>query len=187
MAFQEVKRRPGGRTEPPPSRDWRLEPGAVLFSRTGPLGWLANWHRAPFDARGRSYHHVEGWMQASKHAGNPEFARAIRAAASASQARDMGAARQLWADLDVGKRPLTPAELDRWQASKLGILHEGVLAKFAQNPPLGRKLAATGDAPLVYDCDNAFYGCGRDGLGHNHLGRALMRVRAEVRRPPPRP
>ena len=155
----------------------------MLFDKSGALGWMGNWHAASFDVRGRAYHHVEGWMQAAKHAGNPEFAREIRATASASQARAMGIEKRLWADLDAGKRALTPGELGRWRATKLDILHEGLRAKFTQHRILGRRLLATGDAPLVYDDpDDAFYGCGVDGRGHNHLGRALMRVRSELRK-----
>lgn len=141
------------------------------------------WHRSPFEVRGRTYYHIEGWMQSIKHSPNPEFSQAIRATASASQARDMGAERTLWADLDSGKRPLTPREVHRWNDIKLEVLHEGLLAKFVQNPNLKRKLLDTGNEDLVYadPTSSAFYGQGDDGKGANHLGRMLMRVRHELR------
>lgn len=142
--------------------------------------WLANAHESPFVVDGKRYYHVEGWMQAKKHEGNPEFSEEIRRTPSASQARVMGAERVLWADLDLGKRGLRPEEIDRWDRIKLATLRQGLWAKFEQNRDLAKRLADTGVATLVYDDPDPFYGCGPQGDGENHLGRLLMEVRLRL-------
>jgi ribA/ribD-fused uncharacterized protein len=151
----------------------------LLFGRAC---WLGPWHAAPMDVQGRAYHHVEGWMQSQKHACNPQFAAHIRRAESASQARDMGAARELWADLDLGKRALTPHELADWDARKFDVLVTGLRAKFEQHPRLARRLAQTAGRDLVFDDPHPLWGRGADGTGANRLGVALMAVRARATR-----
>lgn len=155
------------------NKNWKDEPGAVVFGRECPLGPA---HRAPMRVRGQRFFHVEGWMQSRKHAGNPEFADHIRRTESAGQAREMGGARLLWADLDAGKRELRPREVEAWDATKVDVLLEGLRAKFEQHPDLRTLLADTGTAPLVFDAE-APWGCGPGGTGANVLGRALADVR----------
>ena len=56
------------------------------------------------------------------------------------------------------------------------------MAKFTQNPGLLDKLLATGDAELVEGNtwgDQVWGVC--DGVGENHLGKTLMRIRSELR------
>ncbi len=150
----------------------------VLFDRSS---WLGTWFPSPFAVHNKTYHHVEGWMQARKHSCNPEFAEAIRLTASASQVCDMGGAKELWADLDLGKRALSAEELAHWHASRVKYLREGCLAKFRQNRDLAHKLLETADAPLVFDDPNPFYGRGADDRGENFLGRVLVSVRTTLR------
>lgn len=69
-----------------------------------------------------------------------------------------------------------------WEDVKLDIMHEVVKAKFEQNEELKEKLLATGDAYLEegnwwWDRYWGVY----QGEGENHLGKILMRVRAELR------
>jgi predicted NAD-dependent protein-ADP-ribosyltransferase YbiA (DUF1768 family) len=129
---------------------------------------------------GLRYFHVDGWMQTSKHGCNGTFARCIRRTESASVAREMGGAKLLWADMDAGKRDLTPRELGDWEAYKDDVLAKGLLAKFQQHPGLARKLLGTGRARLVFDDADAHWGRGRDGRGRNAMGRALEAVRATL-------
>lgn len=75
--------------------------------------------------RGKRYHHVTGCMASLLHASNPEFAEAIRRERSASIAREMAnPTRTLWADLDLGKRPLAPAEVERFDLVRDALLEE---------------------------------------------------------------
>ena len=73
--------------------------------------------------------------------------------------------------------------------------------KFTQHRDLKEELLATGDADLIEVCycclfsphfrnihieiqnsdKDAFWGCGADGKGKNELGKALVRLRAQLR------
>lgn len=67
-----------------------------------------------------------------------------------------------------------------WETVKLGVMEELVRQKFT-DPTLKALLLATGDAELVEGnhWGDTFWGvC--NGHGTNHLGRILMRVRAEL-------
>ncbi len=53
--------------------------------------------------------------------------------------------------------------------------------KFRQNEGLRNKLLATGDATIVEASPfDSYWGCGKNGLGANNLGKVLMRVRAAL-------
>jgi len=59
----------------------------------------------------------------------------------------------------------------------LAIFH-----KFSQHRDLKEELLATGDAELIENSDkDPFWGCGSDGRGKNELGKALARLRAQLR------
>ena len=61
-------------------------------------------------------------------------------------------------------------------------MEEIVRAKFGQNPVLADKLLATGDTLLIEGntWGDKFWGVDtRVGQGENHLGKILMKVRAE--------
>lgn len=66
---------------------------------------------------------------------------------------------------------------------KDGIMEEVVRAKFSQNPQLLEKLIATGDAELVEGnrWHDQYWGFDLiKGIGENHLGIILMKIRAEL-------
>jgi len=69
-----------------------------------------------------------------------------------------------------------------WDKIKLRVMYEIVKAKFSQNEKLQAKLLATRDRVLIEgnDWGDTFWGM-TDGEGENHLGKILMRVRAELR------
>jgi ribA/ribD-fused uncharacterized protein len=69
-----------------------------------------------------------------------------------------------------------------WEDLKIGIMTEVVRDKFTRHPDLGEKLLATGNARLVKGNKEGdqFWGMCR-GRGQNHLGKILMKVRAELR------
>ena len=80
---------------------------------------------------GASYHHVTGYLESMKHRGNPEFAEAIRKERSPNIALEMGDVHAIkWADLDAGKRALTPSELESWRRHERAYLCEALRAKF---------------------------------------------------------
>ncbi|KAI1165460.1 DUF1768-domain-containing protein [Nemania serpens] len=78
-----------------------------------------------------------------------------------------------------------------WDEIKSAVVVAGNVAKFGQNPKLGRKLLATGDRLLVEAASHdRVWGIGytekhalshRKHWGENRLGKALMVVRAQLR------
>ena len=79
------------------------------------------------------------------------------------------------------KIPLRPD----WEDVKLEVMYELCLAKFTDHRDLATKLDATGNEELIegnYWCD-WFWGVTQNGygVGQNHLGKILMRLRSELR------
>lgn len=76
------------------------------------------------------------------------------------------------------KAPLRP----NWDGMKLRIMEELVRCKFQQHPALRQLLLATKDIELVEGntWNDTFWGVCH-GIGANHLGRILMKIRAELR------
>ena len=134
----------------------------------GEYRWLSNFGADTFVWRGVWWKTSEHAYQAAKTDDPAAFA-AIRAAATAGEARRMGQAVRL---------------RDSWEDEKLGVMREVVTAKFEQNPVLVERLLATGDRPLIEGTtwhDN-FWGtcrCSRCGdRGRNELGKLLEELRA---------
>lgn len=70
-----------------------------------------------------------------------------------------------------------------WESVKVGLMEEIVRAKFTQHPELAARLLATGDKVLVegnHWGDTCWGVDTRTGQGENHLGKILMKVRAEL-------
>lgn len=68
-----------------------------------------------------------------------------------------------------------------WELVKYDIMYEVCMAKFTQNPDLFSKLLATGNAELIEGNtwgDRVWGVC--HGVGENHLGKILMRIRGEL-------
>lgn len=69
-----------------------------------------------------------------------------------------------------------------WEAVKYDVMYQVCKAKFTQNSDLLDKLLATGEAELVEGNtwgDQVWGVC--NGIGENHLGKTLMRIRSELR------
>lgn len=70
-----------------------------------------------------------------------------------------------------------------WDAVKIGLMKEIVMAKFIQNPHLAGMLLATGNRQIAEGntWGDTFWGVdSRTGEGENHLGQILMQVRREL-------
>ena len=70
-----------------------------------------------------------------------------------------------------------------WEQVKDSIMEEIVRAKFSQNEELKEQLLATGDAQLVEGnrWNDRYWGVDiRSGVGENHLGKILMKVRSAL-------
>lgn len=69
-----------------------------------------------------------------------------------------------------------------WNEIKLSIMHQLVAQKFCKPSELQDRLLATGDQELVEGnyWRDTFWGVCR-GIGENHLGRILMKVRSDIK------
>ena len=132
----------------------------------GAFAFLSNFHRHPFEWRGRTWPTSEAACQAGKTRDERERER-IRAAPSPAEAKRLG--RRVDLRLD-------------WDRIKDDVMRSVLQAKFAV-PELRDALLATGDAELVEGntWGDTYWGvCG--GRGRNQLGRTLMRIRDDIRR-----
>lgn len=71
---------------------------------------------------------------------------------------------------------------DNWNQVRLGLMYVIVLSKFRHNMELKQLLLDTGDAELIEEntWGDTYWGvC--EGVGDNHLGKILMKVREELR------
>ena len=69
-----------------------------------------------------------------------------------------------------------------WEQVRLSVMEEIVRAKFTQNPHLAEFLVKTGDKEIIEGnrWGDLYWGVSlRTGEGENHLGKILMRLRAE--------
>ena len=126
--------------------------------------WLSNFAPALVDYDGVSYPTVEHAYQAAKTMDGVERAR-IAAAASPGRARRLGRSVALRAD---------------WDVLKLDVMLDLLRQKFHLSE-YRSKLLATGDSVLIEGnvWGDTFWGVCR-GVGENHLGKLLMRVRCEL-------
>ena len=68
-----------------------------------------------------------------------------------------------------------------WEGSKVRRMEVVVEAKFRQNPGAGGDAPGTGDARLIEESLDGFWGEGRFGNGLNMLGHMLVGVRTRLR------
>jgi ribA/ribD-fused uncharacterized protein len=132
---------------------------------TGDHDFLSNFFYAAVHWEGVEYPTVEHAFQAAKTDIASER-RAIRECSSPSQAKRLGRRVEL---------------RDDWESVKVSIMESIVREKFTAHAELRAKLLATGDRRLVEGntWNDTFWGVCR-GHGKNHLGKILMRVRAEL-------
>jgi N-glycosidase YbiA len=126
---------------------------------------LSNFEPSGVELEGETYPAAEHAFQAAKTHDQDER-RAIRAATTPAQAKQLGRGVKLRPD---------------WEAVKVVVMYELVRQKFANNAELREQLLATGDAELVEvnNWRDRFWGVYR-GEGRNELGKILMRVREEL-------
>jgi ribA/ribD-fused uncharacterized protein len=68
-----------------------------------------------------------------------------------------------------------------WHEIKVNLMKRLLVAKFTQHPELLQRLKDTGDAILIEDSSDSFWGIGgKRGKGENMLGKLLMQVRCKL-------
>lgn len=139
---------------------------ARIDSFFGEYRFLSNFWPAVVEYEGLTYPSVEHAYQAAKTLDINER-RHIAAIVEPGDAKRAGRAAK--------QRP-------DWERVKMHVMEDCVRYKFTHHAELRKKLLATGDAELVEGntWGDRFWGvC--DGQGENHLGKILMKVRAELR------
>jgi ribA/ribD-fused uncharacterized protein len=144
----------------------------TIGSFQGEFRWLSNFWPAQVTLDGRVYPSVEHAYQAAKTKG-PEARKKFQdPSLKASVAKRLGSPAGM---LSYGLR-IRPD----WNEVRLGIM-EGLIRQKFSRAPLRDKLLATGDAILVEGnyWNDQFWGVCR-GVGENHLGKILMKIRKEL-------
>ena len=130
----------------------------------GDYAFLSNFYKRLFVWNGVHWPTAEHAYQAAKTRDHDQRA-AIAAAPGPGEAKKLGR-----------RATIRPS----WDVIKRAAMQSILIAKFAE-PSLARRLAATGDARLVEGnwWNDTYWGVCR-GRGHNHLGKILMLVRANL-------
>ena len=132
----------------------------------GDYRYLSNMYKVFFRIDGTLYLSVEHWYQANKTT-NPDIYDSIRKCSTPYEAKTVG-------NQIIEIRP-------DWDDIKLDIMYKGVHAKFSQNRDLKSKLLSTRGLLVEGNTWGDQYWGICKGIGENHLGKILVRVREELR------
>jgi ribA/ribD-fused uncharacterized protein len=160
-----------------------VERGGILFFWHG---WPSQWFPSPFEVEGVRYRCAEQFMMAEKARlfGDLDALAEILAAETPREHKALG-------------REVAPFDARRWTDACREIVRRGNLAKFTQNVELRELLLATGELTLAEASpSDRIWGIGLAASderavrpaqwpGKNWLGKALMKVREELRRAAP--
>jgi ribA/ribD-fused uncharacterized protein len=139
---------------------------AAIDSFQGEYRFLSNFWAAEVVFEGITYPTAEHAYQAAKSL-DPADRQRIAASPTPAQAKAAGRALRL---------------RDDWETAKFQVMERVVRDKFTRHADLRDRLLATGDAELIEGntWGDRVWGV-YQGEGENHLGRILMKVRAELR------
>ncbi|HBE16474.1 MAG TPA: Swarming motility protein ybiA [Cyanobacteria bacterium UBA11149] len=131
-----------------------------------PYGCFCNFSLHGFELDGLWWPTSEHYYQAQKFAGTPH-AEIIRLAKTPGESAKLGHA--------------LPHRSD-WKRIKYNVMHQAVFRKFQTHEDIRKILLSTGDKMIIQkDIGDYYWGCGKDGTGHNYLGKILMEVRISLR------
>jgi N-glycosidase YbiA len=154
---------------PPKVEKARVPDVVQFYSTRGALGCFSNFAAYPFALEGKTWLTSEHYFQSKKFS-DDAYAELIRQQPTPTLAAKLGRSRKV------------PLRLD-WENTKDGIMLDGVIAKFSQNPEIADVLLGTHDAEIVEHTKNdSYWGDGGDGSGKNMLGKILMDVRERLKR-----
>jgi ribA/ribD-fused uncharacterized protein len=134
-----------------------------IRSFQGEHAWLSNFYPAEITTDGMVFPTAEHVYQATK-SSDPKIWEMMQHIPLPAQAKKFGSKLVLRAN---------------WHEMKLEYMTKIVTLKFEQHPDLMAKLIATGSRELVEDntWNDTFWGVCR-GIGDNHLGKILMKIRS---------
>ncbi len=148
-----------------------VKPQKIYFYKVdAPYGCFSNFSPHSIELAGRMWATVEHYYQAHKFLGTED--------------------RDLIAQIHAAPTPESAAKIGRdpnyhphpnWDRCKCEVMYRAVLQKFSTHLEIQQILVDTLDAEIIEDSPvDYFWGCGVDRTGINHLGRILMRIRADL-------
>ena len=131
-----------------------------------PFSFLSNFYPALVQFEGKIYPTVEHAYQAAKTYSH-SYRASIQTAQTAGEAKKRGREAPMWRD---------------WPERKLRVMENLLWQKFLK-PDLMVMLKTTGDRELIEGnyWNDTYWGQCPVGIGDNHLGRLLMKIRKELR------
>jgi ribA/ribD-fused uncharacterized protein len=139
-----------------------------FFSKSETHREFSNFAPFAFDLDGLRWATSEHYYQAQKFT-DPELKTKIRKAEKPIIAKSLA---------DKHRADMRPD----WDAVKDEVMYRAVKRKFELHAELCKLLLATGEEDLVEAAPTDYYwGVGREGTGHNKLGKIIERIRAELR------
>ena len=129
---------------------------------------LSSFSRHGFELEGEFWPSVEHYFQGMKF-DNPADREKVRLTEHPAKARRLGRSRFRRVRKD-------------WSQVRRVMMTRAVYMKCRTHPGVAERLLDTGSATLVENSQyDYFWGCGRDGRGHNTYGLVLMDVRSKLR------
>ncbi len=145
----------------------RSEPTPVYVSRSDPLNPLSSYSKHGFELDGEAWPSAEHYYQAMKFE-SEEQRKAILHADHPAKAAKLA---------DKNKKSMRKD----WAKVKETYMTRGIYIKCRTHVDVADALLATGDQKIVETSQYDYYwGCGRDGRGHNTFGKVLMAVRDKL-------
>lgn len=151
-----------------------LSKETILFFREDqPYGSFSNFSADSITVDGQNYKTVEHFYQATKfQSTDPDWAQIIMAQDVPILAFFKGQDRRHTCRSD-------------WQVVKDDVMRVAVMTKALTHSHFRHELLETSDKHLVENNPkDSYWGCGKDGLGKNMLGKILMEIRSILSRTP---
>jgi ribA/ribD-fused uncharacterized protein len=146
----------------------KSESNRLYVTRTDPLNILSSYSKHGFELDGDLWPSVEHYYQGMKFKPG-ELRNSIRDAEHPEKASKLALKNKKSVRND-------------WQEVKETYMTRGIYTKCRTHPEVADALLATNDQKIVENSQFDYYwGCGRDGLGHNVFGKVLMAVREKLK------
>jgi len=144
------------------------EPEPLYLSRSDESNPLSSFSRHGFHLDDAEWPTVEHYYQGMKFV-DPDQRAAIRGTPSPAEAKQLA------------KQHARAVRKD-WKKIRQTIMTRGVYIKCLTHPDVAEALLKTNAQKLVENSQyDYFWGCGRDGRGHNTYGKVLMDVREKLK------
>jgi ribA/ribD-fused uncharacterized protein len=144
------------------------QPAPLYVCRTDPQNPLSSYSKHGFELDGETWPSVEHYYQAMKFKPG-ELRNAIRDVDHPAKAQKLA---------EKNKKQVR----NDWKQVKGVIMTRSIYIKCRTHQAVANALLETGDQNIIENSQfDYFWGCGRDGRGHNNFGKVLMSVRDKLR------